>query len=143
VSAPVHVAQVSSNENSINNTPGKPLTAAHASVSAKGVAQHVNLYGGRRASLSLNIHVVGCGLGGLAAAFTLAKAGHRITIIESAPAIGEVGAGIQVTPNLSRLLIRWGLKEQLESIAVRPDAIVFRRCEFNNYGKSCTSFLIS
>ena len=67
-------------------------------------------------------------MGGLAAAFTLAKAGHRVTLIESAPAIGEVGAGIQVTPNVSRLLWRWGLGPTLERLAVRPDAIVFRRC---------------
>lgn len=50
-------------------------------------------------------------------------------MFEAAPAIGEVGAGIQVTPNVSRLLIRWGLGEQLENIAVRPEGIVFRRCE--------------
>jgi salicylate hydroxylase len=77
----------------------------------------------------LNIVVVGCGLGGLAAAYCLAKAGHKVTMFEGAPAIGEVGAGIQVTPNVSRLLIRWGLGEQLEKIAVRPEGIVFRRCE--------------
>ncbi|KAF8748730.1 hypothetical protein RHS01_10611 [Rhizoctonia solani] len=75
----------------------------------------------------LNIVVVGCGLGGLAAAYCLAKAGHKVTMFEGAPAIGEVGAGIQVTPNVSRLLIRWGLGEQLENIAVRPEGIVFRR----------------
>lgn len=38
-----------------------------------------------------------------------------------------MGAGIQVTPNLSRLLLRWGLGPQLERLAVLPDAIVFRR----------------
>ena len=55
--------------------------------------QTTTLYGGRTAKLSLHIVVVGCGLGGLAAAHALAKAGHRITILEDAPAIGEVGAG--------------------------------------------------
>jgi salicylate hydroxylase len=48
-------------------------------------------------------------------------------MIEAAPAIGEVGAGIQVSPNVSRLLIRWGLGPQLEKIAVRPEALVLRR----------------
>nr|WJQ78195.1 4-hydroxybenzoate decarboxylase [Panus rudis] len=77
--------------------------------------------------LSLHILIVGCGLGGLAAAHCLAQAGHRITMLESAPAIGEVGAGIQVSPNVTRLLQRWGLGKQLEEIAVEPSAIALRR----------------
>ena len=81
----------------------------------------------RKASLTLDIIVVGCGLGGLGAAFCLTRAGHRVTIVESSPTIGEVGAGIQVSPNSSRLLRRWGLGKQLEEIAVKPEGIVFRR----------------
>ena len=85
------------------------------------------LYDGRRAALSLNIIVVGAGLGGLAATHSLAQAGHRVTLLESAPALGDVGAGIQVSPNVSRLLIRWGLGAALAATAVQPEAIVFRR----------------
>lgn len=81
----------------------------------------------RKASLTLDIIVVGCGLGGLGAAFCLARAGHRVTIVESSPAIGEVGAGIQVSPNSSRLLRRWGLGKHLDEIAVKPEGIAFRR----------------
>ncbi|CCO31530.1 3-hydroxybenzoate 6-hydroxylase [Rhizoctonia solani AG-1 IB] len=103
-----------------------PLAAADASVDASK-AQSSVLFEGRTTSNPLNIVIVGCGLGGLAAAYCLAKAGHKVTMFEGAPAIGEVGAGIQVTPNVSRLLIRWGLGEQLENIAVRPEGIVFRR----------------
>lgn len=94
---------------------------------AQGVDQKLNLYDGRKASLQLHIIIVGCGLGGLAAAHCLAQAGHKITLLEAAPAIGEVGAGIQVSPNVSRLLQRWGLTEPLEKISVRPEAITFRR----------------
>ncbi len=85
------------------------------------------LYDGRRAALSLNIIVVGAGLGGLAATHSLAQAGHRVLLLESAPALGDVGAGIQVSPNQSRLLIRWGLGPALTAIGVQPEAIVFRR----------------
>jgi salicylate hydroxylase len=85
------------------------------------------IYGSRKAPLTLDIVVVGCGLGGLGAAFCLTQAGHRVTIIESAPAIGEVGAGIQVSPNSSRLLLRWGLRKHLENLAVKPEGIAFRR----------------
>ncbi|THH26332.1 hypothetical protein EUX98_g7853 [Antrodiella citrinella] len=94
---------------------------------AEGVAKTLNLYDGRKASLSLHIVIVGCGIGGLAAAHCLAQAGHRISMYESAASIGEVGAGIQVSPNITRLLVQWGLGEQLKKIAVRPEAVVFRR----------------
>lgn len=85
------------------------------------------LYDSRRAALSLNIIVVGAGLGGLAATYTLAHAGHRITLLESASVLSDVGAGIQVSPNATRILHRWGLGPALAALAVEPAAIVFRR----------------
>ena len=85
------------------------------------------LYNGRRAALSLNILVVGAGIGGLAATHSLAQAGHRVTLLESSPVLGDVGAGIQVSPNVSRLLIRWGLSGALAATAVQPEGIAFRR----------------
>ena len=104
-----------------------PPAASHSAASAEGVSLHTRLYDGRKASHQLHILVVGCGMGGLAAAHCLGKAGHKVTLFESAPAIGEVGAGIQVTPNVSRLLQRWGAGPALESVGVRPEAIVLRR----------------
>ncbi|CAE6445671.1 unnamed protein product [Rhizoctonia solani] len=86
-----------------------------------------NFNNGRIPGVRLNVVVVGCGLGGLACAFSLQKAGHNVVILEAARSIGEIGAGIQVTPNLSRILIKWGLREKLEKLAVVPEAIVFRR----------------
>ncbi|KAI6132469.1 hypothetical protein EDD16DRAFT_1514619 [Pisolithus croceorrhizus] len=85
------------------------------------------LYQGRRAALPLDIVVVGCGLGGLAAAFCLAMAGHKVTILESVATIGEIGAGISLTPNVTRLLIRWGLEKRLNEVAVKPEAQTLRR----------------
>ncbi|GBE85599.1 FAD-dependent monooxygenase OpS4 [Sparassis crispa] len=81
----------------------------------------------RKAELPLHILIVGCGIGGLTAAHCLGLVGHRITILEAAEALGEVGAGIQVSPNVTRLLTRWGLGQALAEIAVKPEAIVFRR----------------
>ena len=86
-----------------------------------------HLYGGREASARLHILIIGCGLGGLSAAYCLSQAGHTVTLIESAKKLGEVGAGIQVSPNVSRLLIRWGLGDALAKAGVEPQAIVFRR----------------
>ncbi|CAE6387097.1 unnamed protein product [Rhizoctonia solani] len=85
-----------------------------------------NLNNGRTPGVRVNVVVVGCGLGGLACAFSLQKAGHSVVILEAARSIGEIGAGIQVTPNLSRILIKWGLRDRLDKLAVVPQAIVFR-----------------
>lgn len=85
------------------------------------------LYKGRRASLSLEVVVVGCGLGGITVAYCLAQAGHKVTILEAASAIGEIGAGIQVSPNLTRLLIRWGLGKRVQEVGVKPEGLNLRR----------------
>lgn len=90
-----------------------------------------DLFQGRRTSFPIHIVVIGCGLGGLSAAYCLAEAGHTVTILESALEIGEIGAGIQVSPNVTRLLIRWGLGDKLKQVAVKPEALTFRRCMSN------------
>lgn len=87
-----------------------------------------DLFQGRRAPCPIHVVVVGCGLGGLSAAYCLAEAGHTVTILESALEIGEIGAGIQVSPNVTRLLIRWGLGDKLKQVTVKPEALTFRRC---------------
>lgn len=52
------------------------------------------LYDGRTAGTQLNVVVVGCGIGGLACAFSLQQAGHKVTILEMARSIGEVRRSI-------------------------------------------------
>ena len=75
----------------------------------------------------LHIIVIGAGLGGLAASIALSRAGHNVTVLEAAPQLGEVGAGIQMSPNVSRLLIRWGLEDLIGPVKVEPSEIVMRR----------------
>ena len=104
-----------------------PFPTAGGPKTSDAALKSPSIYGTRRAPLILDIIVVGCGLGGLGAAFCLTQAGHRVTIVESAPTICEVGAGIQVSPNASRLFWRWGLGKQLDDIAVKPEGISFRR----------------
>lgn len=90
--------------------------------------QPQSIYGSRKASLTLDIIVVGCGIGGLGAAFCLTQAGHRVTLVESSPLIGpEVGAGILASPNCSRLLRRWGLGNRLDEVAVIGKCATIRR----------------
>ena len=76
----------------------------------------------------MRIAIVGGGLGGLAAALFLAKAGLDATVYEQAPDLREVGAGIVVSPNMVRALRKLGLADELNAFAVRLEAAwEFRR----------------
>ena len=59
--------------------------------------------------LELNVIVVGAGIGGLQSALALASDGHNVTLVESVKEFQEVGAGIRVSPNSSRLSLSWGV----------------------------------
>ncbi|EXJ70309.1 uncharacterized protein A1O5_06377 [Cladophialophora psammophila CBS 110553] len=76
--------------------------------------------------VQLHVGIIGAGLGGLAAAISIARAGHKVTILEQAPALGEVGAGIQIPPNSTRILSRWGLLPAIEKVSVRPQNFILR-----------------
>jgi salicylate hydroxylase len=75
----------------------------------------------------LPLVVAGAGIGGLTAALSLARTGKRVALLEKAPAIEEVGAGLQIAPNAGRILQNLGLTEALDRAALRPEAIVIRR----------------
>ncbi len=72
------------------------------------------------------ILIAGAGLGGLAAASCLMKAGHEVEIYEQAPQLGEVGAGIQISANAMHVLRHLELAEKVAEAGVRPGAYVFR-----------------
>lgn len=72
------------------------------------------------------IIIVGAGIGGLAAALALASRGREVTLVERRTGFGELGAGLQLSPNASRLLSAIGLGAALRRIAVEPERIVVR-----------------
>lgn len=72
--------------------------------------------------MSIRILIAGAGIGGLSAAIALRKQGFDVEVVEQAEAIGEVGAGIQLSANATRV-IRWlGLEEALAEVGVSPDS---------------------
>lgn len=73
--------------------------------------------GGRR------ICIVGGGIGGLTAALAFARSGASVEVHEQAPAITEVGAGIQITPNGARALEALGLGAALDACGIRSQAV--------------------
>jgi len=74
----------------------------------------------------LQVLVAGGGLGGLTAALCLAQLGHRVTVAEQADGFAEAGAGIQLSPNATRVLHHLGLEAPLRACAFLPEATQFR-----------------
>lgn len=70
--------------------------------------------------------VVGGGIGGLATALGLTRAGRNVTVVEQASEFGEIGAGLQLGPNATRILDSWGLMDQVQAIGVLPKNLVMR-----------------
>jgi salicylate hydroxylase len=77
----------------------------------------------------ISIAIVGGGIGGIAAALSLLRAGFDAHVYEQARALTEFGAGIQVSPNASRVLYGLGLADELARTGVQSEAIHQRRWE--------------
>ena len=76
--------------------------------------------------MSGNVLIAGGGIGGLAAALACSRAGCSVQLLEHAAAFAEVGAGIQLGPNVTRLLHAWGLGDALASVAAFPTHLQVR-----------------
>ncbi len=66
--------------------------------------------------------IIGAGIGGLATALALLRAGHRVRVIEQSTSLSEVGAGLSITPNASKALAYLGLADELARIGSTPTA---------------------
>lgn len=75
---------------------------------------------------SRTIAIAGAGIGGLTAGLALAARGFRVVILERAERLEEAGAGLQLSPNASRILIALGLEPRLAPRVIVPEAVSIR-----------------
>jgi salicylate hydroxylase len=77
--------------------------------------------------LSQRAIIAGAGISGLSAAIALSKAGFRVSVYERADTLEEFGAGLQLTPNATRILSRLGVLERVGAFASKPHAVLVLR----------------
>lgn len=73
-----------------------------------------------------DVIIVGGGIGGLSSALALAREGLRVRVLERAKEFGEVGAGLQIAPNCTRILAEYGLLDEAKALGVVPENMVMR-----------------
>jgi 3-hydroxybenzoate 6-monooxygenase len=73
-----------------------------------------------------DVIVVGGGIGGLSAAFALTRKGLSVRVLERSAEFGEVGAGIQIAPNCTRILNSYGLLEEAKALGVLPVSMLMK-----------------
>ena len=66
------------------------------------------------------ILVIGGGIGGLSAALRLSRSGHEVLVLEKAAQFAEIGAGLQLAPNATRVLTSFGLMDRIREVGVFP-----------------------
>ena len=76
--------------------------------------------------MTQNMVISGGGIGGLAAALACTRAGWKVDLLEQSALFGEVGAGIQLGPNVVRILQAWGLDAALRRVAAYPEHLEVR-----------------
>ena len=83
---------------------------------------------GKKYSTSMTVHIgiVGGGIGGLCTAIALRKIGLKVSVYEQSPNPNEHGAGIQLSPNSTRILRALGLLDALEAVSFKPEFVQFR-----------------
>ena len=75
------------------------------------------------------IIIVGGGIGGCACALALAQKGYASIVLEQATEFGEIGAGIQLGPNVHKMFIKLGIERDIQNIAFYPNNLIMNDAE--------------
>ena len=73
--------------------------------------------------MNRNVLIAGGGIAGMAAGAAAARVGWQATVFERAAEFSEVGAGVQLGPNVTRILKAWGLEDVLAQVAAFPEGL--------------------
>ena len=76
--------------------------------------------------MNRQVLIAGGGIAGMAAGFAAARAGWEARVFERSAAFSEVGAGVQLGPNVTRILQAWGLRDALQQVAAFPAGLQAR-----------------
>jgi len=82
----------------------------------------------------LRVVIAGAGIGGLACALALLRRGMQVTVLEKSPTLGEVGAGVQISPNGMRVLADLGVEDEIMQVSFIPKG---REMRLWNTGAVC------
>lgn len=80
-----------------------------------------------RSVTELDVIVIGAGLSGLAAAISIRLSGNNVRVFESAKELQEIGAGLQLTPNCTRIVQQWGVSDNFWKAAAEPTELLVHR----------------
>ncbi|KAK7005516.1 6-hydroxynicotinate 3-monooxygenase [Favolaschia claudopus] len=85
----------------------------------------------KQAKLTIDFLIIGAGISGLSCAIALQRVGHRVVVVEREKEIGksDVGRGVRLPPNLSKILYRWNLEPEVSAVAVKSKRIQISRLE--------------
>lgn len=97
---------------------------SHSFKQSPGPCQHGRAAPAQR--MTRRLLIAGGGIGGLAAALSASRAGWEVSLYERAQLFSEVGAGVQLGPNVIRLLQGWGLAQALGRVAAFPERLQVR-----------------
>ncbi|KAK6966401.1 hypothetical protein R3P38DRAFT_3299854 [Favolaschia claudopus] len=86
---------------------------------------------GHQTKLIIDFLIIGAGVSGLSCAIALRRAGHRVVVVEREKEIGQsdVGRGVRLPPNLSKILYRWNLKSEVSAFAAKSKQIRIYRLD--------------
>ncbi|KAK6991553.1 6-hydroxynicotinate 3-monooxygenase [Favolaschia claudopus] len=85
----------------------------------------------KQRQLIIDFLIIGAGVSGLSCAIALRRVGHRVVVVEREKEIGQsdVGRGVRLPPNLSKILYRWNLKSEVSAFAAKSKQIQISRCD--------------